>query len=182
MRTAARREAHPGVARTPGASRTSLGRCTLPFAALWLAVTACGEELGSGPPPEPLPEITVRFEYHAPTATDLEVVSRHQQCAAGIGVTHIHPSWQAFRVVELQRMGADRWVMSFDDVPVGARRIRISDPNACSSHPTGAVTALAIFANGVLLTERVETPGEGTEPGFGFVAHEDGSITSGASP
>jgi hypothetical protein len=34
-----------------------------------------------------------------------------------------------------------------------------------------------VYANDVLLTERVGTPGTGTEPGFGFSVAEDGTVT-----
>ena len=72
---------------------------------------------------------------------------------------------------------ADRWQITFDDVPVDSeQRIRISDPNACRTDPNGASTT-NIFANGVLLTRVVDTPGNGTEPGLAFTVAAGGVVT-----
>jgi len=69
------------------------------------------------------------------------------------------------------------WTGSFSDVPPGRNSVRISDANACTASSTGAVTARAVFANGILLTEIVDTPGSGIEPGFGFSVDTSGRVT-----
>lgn len=136
---------------------------------------ACGGV--EAPPNSEIPKVEVRFEYRASTEVDEAVVAANRGCANIVGPTHIHPSWQNFRTVNLQANGADLWARSFFDVPVGSARIRVSDANACDTDPNGAVTAPLIFANGVLLTKIVETPGDGiTEPGFLFTVLEDTQV------
>ena len=74
-------------------------------------------------------------------------------------------------------MAADRWELSFADVPAGPRlSLRISDGNVCDENPTGAATR-NVFANNVLLTEIVTTPGSGPEPGFAFTVDASGRVT-----
>lgn len=118
---------------------------------------------------------TITFEYVAPTSIDPATAERFPACVQGAGRTHIHPSWRDFARVDMTAAG-DRWTISFADVPVGGReRIRVSDPNACAENPTGAATR-DVFANGVRLTEIVDTPGTGTEPGLAFTVAEDGAV------
>jgi len=74
-------------------------------------------------------------------------------------------------------VGADRWEISFSDVPVNTRQsIRVSDGNVCDENPTGAATR-NVFANDVLLTDVVPTPGSGTEPGLAFTVSSTGRVT-----
>ena len=129
------------------------------------------------PPQPPRPRVTVRFEYHAPTEIDPEIARRYRSCAGLVGHTHMHASWLGFDVVPFRPEGDDLWWLSVDDVPIGYRRIRVSDANACPVHPTGAVEAHAVYANGVLLTRQVDTPGTGTEPGFSFTVDSEGVVT-----
>jgi hypothetical protein len=143
-------------------------------ALLVLLAFACGEEA-------PLPNVntgpaTVRFDYRASTTTDPLIEAEHPDCTGGVRFTHIHPSWQRYDAFALKAEGPELWTLTFEDVPMGANRIRVSDPNACTMNATGAVTATVVFANDVLLTKRVATPGTGTEPGFGFTVEENGSI------
>jgi hypothetical protein len=73
--------------------------------------------------------------------------------------------------------GADRWEISFSDVPANVRQsIRVSDGNACDENPTGAATR-NVLANDVLLRDVVPTPGSGTEPGLAFTVASDGRVT-----
>lgn len=96
---------------------------------------------------------------------------------AGVGRTHIHPSWRKFERVDLMAAGAERWEITFADVPVTQRlAIRISDGNACDENPTGAATR-DVFANDVRLLEVVPTPGSGTEPGLALTVAADGRVT-----
>ena len=77
----------------------------------------------------------------------------------------------------LQAAAPDRWELSFSDVPVGPRlSLRISDGNVRDENPTGAATR-NVFANNVLLTEIVTTPGSGPEPGFAFTVDTSARIT-----
>lgn len=136
-----------------------------------LGLLACGgtESQGSG--------IEVRFEYRESTAVDEEVVSQHSGCAALVGRTHIHPSWQGWRVFRLRPEGPTLWALTFTDVLPGPLAIRVSDANVCDENSTGAVTSRSVFANGVLLTRQVDTPGTGVEPGFAFRVDETGTVT-----
>lgn len=71
---------------------------------------------------------------------------------------------------------AHRWTITFPDVPVGAdQAIRVSDPNVCAENPTGAATE-TVFANGIRLTEVVDTPGSGNESGLRVVVDLTGRV------
>ena len=141
---------------------------------LGLAVSACDDDGGAAGPGV---ATTVEFVYLAATAIDPAVQQAFPGCVSGVGQTHIHPGWRDFVRVDMTAVGADRWEIAFDDVPVGeAQRIRISDPNVCAQNPTGAATE-NVFANDVELTRIVETPGSGIEPGLGFTVAEDGTVT-----
>ena len=142
-----------------------------------MATSGCGD--GDPLPTAPSPmRATVRFEYRAATTTNAAVAAAAPGCVNGVGRTHIHPSWRNFSVITMTASGDQLWAISFTDVPTGTRqRIRISDPNACVDNPTGAVTSMNVFANGTLLTEIVDTPGSGTEPGFAFTVDAAGNIT-----
>ena len=85
---------------------------------------------------------------------------------SGVGATHIHPSWRSFAGIPLPPVPPDRYELTFDDVPVGARvSFRINDQNSCDENPTGAVTR-NVFANDVRLVQNATTPGNGDEPGY----------------
>lgn len=147
-------------------------------ALLYLGLTgllACGGS-GSGPT-APGPAVgAVVFEYRAPTTIDEDVRRRFPECVDGVGRTHIHPGWRGFARFDMEVAGARRWTRRFEDVPVGQRqRIRISDPNTCADNPTGASTE-GVLANGVALTEVVDTPGSGVEPGLAFTLRADGTV------
>lgn len=119
---------------------------------------------------------TVSIAYVAATDTDPLVAASFPSCVSGVEHAHIHPSWRGFARTDLTD-GGDRWTATFADVPVGSRqRFRINDPNGCSENPTGAVTR-GISANGVALTDEVDTPGTGTEPGLAFTISADGTVT-----
>jgi hypothetical protein len=144
-----------------------------------LAAAACGEEDGGSDVPgaAPAPLGQASFRYEAAVATDPAVAAQAPECVAGVGRTHIHPSWRGFERIEMTPdPGGGAWTIAFDDVPVGGReRIRVSDGNVCAENPTGAATR-GVFANGVRLTEVVDTPGSGTEPGLAFTLGEDGTV------
>ena len=139
-----------------------------------LLIAACGDDPvggGSG-------TTTVEFAYSSSTSIDTTIAANFPNCVNGVGMTHIHPSWRNFTRINMFAEGTDRWTITFTDAPVGQfLRIRVSDPNECSAtNPTGAAT-LGATANGVTLTEIVETPGNGIEPGFGFEVNADGEVT-----
>jgi len=153
-------------------------RCKLNVAAcVSAAAIACGsgedEPAAAGPPRT---QATVTFVYVASTSIDRAVAEQFAACVEGAGRTHIHPSWVGFSRVDMMDAG-DRWTITFADVPVGTReRIRVSDPNVCAENPTGAATR-NVFANGVRLTDVVDTPGSGIEPGLAFAVGEDGTVS-----
>jgi hypothetical protein len=120
---------------------------------------------------------TVVISYRSSTAPRTDLAPSVQACVAGVGPTHVHPSWRGFAAFPLSAAAADRWEMSFDDAPVGPRlSLRISDGNVCDENPTGAATR-NVFANNVRLTEIVTTPGSGPEPGFAFSVDAAGRVT-----
>lgn len=119
----------------------------------------------------------VRFVYRASTAPRTDLPAAAQECVRGVGRTHIHPSWRNFDRFDMTPVGADRWEMTFNDVPTTARQaIRVSDGNVCDENATGAATR-NVFANDVLLVQVVPTPGSGTEPGLAFTVSPDGRVT-----
>lgn len=142
-----------------------------------LAAASCGSDSTAPPSPPPAPkQITVDFSYRAPTSINPTVQQQFPSCVAGVGRTHIHPSWRGYGRFDMIVTEEERWGISFDDVTVGrSYRIRISDPNACATDPNGASTR-NVFANGVQLTRIVDTPGNGPEPGLAFTVTEDGQI------
>lgn len=143
-----------------------------------LTLGACGDGDVETTMPNPTPtHVTVTFEYRAPTRLDPAVAAAAPDCVNGVGQTHIHPSWRGFARVNLTAEGDMLWTGSFSDVPVGRNSVRISDANACTPNSTGAVTARAVFANGTLLTQIVDTPGSGIEPGFAFSVDASGRVT-----
>lgn len=131
-------------------------------------LTRCAE-----PEPEevaPPKKAEVTFVYKASTERNLEVAD------CGVGETHIHPSWQSYEKVNFTAYGPMEWRRTFSGVPVGERlRIRVSDANHCDRDPNGASTE-NVFANGVLLTKIVDTPGTGIEPGLSLLVEEDGTV------
>jgi hypothetical protein len=147
-------------------------RATLPLTALAAALAAaCGD--GDGAPRQ---QAAVTIRYEAAVAVDPDVAAAAPACVSGVGQTHVHPSWRGFERVDLTADAAG-WSVTFADVPVGSReRIRVNDPNACTENPTGAVTR-NVLANGVPLTDVVDTPGSGTEPGLALTVAEDGGVT-----
>lgn len=137
--------------------------------------TGCG---GDSEPTRPTGSLaTVRFVYRAATAPRTDLPPSARECVAGVGRTHIHPSWRAFDRIEMNPIGTDRWEIGFADAPAGVRlSIRVSDGNACDQNATGAATR-NVFANDVLLVEIVPTPGSGIEPGLAFTVSADGRVT-----
>jgi len=133
-----------------------------------LSGAACGGDGGSSTT-EPPTLVVVEFVYEAATEVELEVLQQFPQCVLAILKTHIHPSWRNFERIEMTADSADRWSITFTDVPVDSeQQIRISDPNVCASDPNGASTE-NVFANGTLLLRVVDTPGNGSEPGLAFI-------------
>jgi hypothetical protein len=148
----------------------------LAFCAAILAAGCGGSEDAATPTSPTSPRATVRIVYRAPVAARTDLPQSAATCVSGVGVTHIHPSWRTFTAVPLQA-ASDRWEITFTDVPTTARQsIRISDGNVCDENPTGAATR-NVFANDVLLTDIVTTPGSGPEPGFGFGVDTAGRVT-----
>jgi hypothetical protein len=134
---------------------------------------ACGDSYDPTPSAD---FATVTLVYRASTSARTDLPASAQACAQGATPTHTHPSWRSFVAVPLQAVPPDRWQVVFTDVPVGVVvSLRVNDPNACDENATGAVTR-NIFANDVLLTTAVTTPGSGPEPGFSFTVTAQGEI------
>lgn len=147
-----------------------------------ILAVGCGSTEPSSSPTAPTSSTgaaaaTARFVYRASTSPRTDLPASTQSCVQGVGRTHIHPSWRGFERIDMTAVGADRWEISFSDVPTNARQsIRVSDGNACDENPTGAATR-NVFANDVLLVEIVPTPGSGTEPGLAFTVASNGRVT-----
>ena len=119
----------------------------------------------------------VEFVYQASTSIDPDVAAAHTACIAGVGQTHIHPSWLNFSRINMRAVGVKRWEITFEDVPIDMlQSIRVSDPNVCADNPTGASTQ-NVSANAVLLTDVVDTPGSGIEPGLSFTVDANRQVT-----
>ena len=147
------------------------------IAGLALPLAACdnesGGDTGLGPGPS---NATVEFVYLASTEIDPAVLNDFPACVNGVGRTHIHPSWRNFNRIDMTPVGEDRWEISFVDVPTDELlSIRVSDPNTCAENPTGASTE-NVFANDVRLTNIVDTPGSGIEPGLSFTVMDAGTV------
>jgi hypothetical protein len=142
-----------------------------------LAVTVSGCDDG-GPPTSPgATEATVRIVYRGSTSRRADLPASANDCVQGVGVTHTHPSWRNFASIPLQPVPPDRYEISFNDVPVGARvSFRVNDQNSCDLNPTGAVLR-NVFVNDVELAQNTTTPGNGDEPGFAFSVDANGRVT-----
>ena len=138
-----------------------------------LALVACEQTPGS--PTETT--ATVRIVFLGSTTRRADLPASAQACVAGVGPTHVHPSWRDFAALPLQAVPPDRYEISFSDVPVGARvSFRVNDQNACDENPTGAVTR-NVFANDVRLAQNATTPGNGDEPGYALTVAANGTIS-----
>ena len=148
--------------------------CGRVAALLLVSAVACS----SSDPIGPSVQVTVvEFVYQASTSIDPDVAANHAACVAGVGQTHIHPSWLNFSRISMRAVGVGRWEITFDNVPIEMlQSIRVSDPNVCADNPTGAATQ-NVSANAVLLANVVDTPGSGVEPGLSFTVDADGQVT-----
>jgi len=151
-----------------------MDRQTIALAVLTLVIAVgCDENSG---PSSPSTAATVRIVFMGSTARRTNLPPFADACVTGVGMTHIHPSWQGFAATPLQPVPPDRYEISFGDVPVETRvSFRINDQNSCDENPTGAVTR-NIFANDVRLVQNTTTPGNGDEPGFAFTVARGGSV------
>jgi len=139
-----------------------------------LAATAC-DDSPSGPSPSTPP--TLRIVFLGSTTRRSDLPSSAQACVAGVGATHIHPSWRNFAGIPLQPVPPDRYEITFNDVPVGIRvSFRVNDQNSCDENPTGAVTR-NVLANNVRLIQNTTTPGNGDEPGYALTVSANGTIS-----
>lgn len=145
---------------------------------LALALGCGGSDSSNGPDAEPLVLVTVTFSYFASTTLNPDVPNDHPGCFGAVSPTHIHASWdRGFSLRRLSPVADNEWSTVYDDVPTHRRNaIRVNDPNNCVFDPLGAVTS-DVYANGVLLTDIVDTPGMGPEPGFAFDVDADGVVT-----
>ncbi len=146
-----------------------------PIAVLLLVgVVACFSSDTNGPTVQ---VTVVEFVYQASTSIDADVTAAYAACVAGVGQTHIHPSWLNFSRIDMTAVGAERWEITFENVPSDVlQSIRVSDPNVCADNRTGAATQ-NVSANAVLLTNVVDTPGNGVEPGLSFTVDANRQVT-----
>jgi len=139
-----------------------------------LACLACKEQPSS---PSPSTVATVRIVFLGSTTRRADLPPSAQACVAGVGATHIHPSWRSFGGIQLQAVPPDRYEITFNDAPVGTRvSFRVNDQNSCDENPTGAVTR-NIFANQVRLIQNTTTPGNGDEPGYALTVAANSTIS-----
>ena len=140
-----------------------------------VAVSACGESSSSTSPSSTV--ATVRIVFLGSTTRRSDLPASVLACADGAGATHIHPSWRSFAAIPLQPVPPDRYQIVFDDVPVATRvTFRINDQNSCDENSTGAVTR-NVLLNDVRLTQNTTTPGNGDEPGYGFMVASNGTVS-----
>jgi hypothetical protein len=138
-----------------------------------LVAVACGRSSSS---PSSTPP-TLKIVFRGSTTRRADLSAAGMSCAAGVGLTHTHPSWRAFAAIPLTAVPPDRYEITFDDVPIDARMsFRVNDQNFCDENPTGAVTR-NVFANDVELRQNTTTPGNGDEPGYSFVLAANGRVT-----
>lgn len=120
---------------------------------------------------------TVRIVFLGSTTRRSDLPASAQACAAGVGATHIHPSWRSFAGIPLQSVPPDRYEITFNDVPIATRvSFRVNDQNSCDENPTGAVTR-NVFANDTRLVQNITTPGNGDEPGYALMVSANGRIS-----
>ena len=143
-------------------------------ALLLLGAVACISSDTNGPTVQ---VTVVEFVYQASTSIDPDVAAAHAACVGGVGQTHIHPSWLNFSRIDMRAVGVERWEITFENVPIDVlQSIRVSDPNVCADNPTGAATQ-NVSANAVILTNVVDTPGSGVEPGLSFTVDANRQVT-----
>jgi hypothetical protein len=138
------------------------------------AFLACDDNPAA--PSEPT-AVALRVVFAGSTTRRTDLPASAQDCVAGVGATHIHPSWRNFAAIPLQAVPPDRYQITLDDVPIGTRvSFRVNDQNSCDENPTGAVTR-NVFANDVRLVQNTTTPGNGDEPGYALTVLSNGAIT-----
>jgi hypothetical protein len=120
---------------------------------------------------------TVRIVFLGSTTRRSDLPASAQACVSGVGATHIHPSWRNFAAISLTPVPPDRYEITFNDVPGGARvSFRINDQNSCDENPTGAITR-NVLANDVRLVQNTTTPGNGDEPGYAITVAANGTVS-----
>lgn len=140
-----------------------------------MALAACDETTAPSSVSTQSPPVEIVFLGVTAQRTDLPPSA--QACLDGVGVTHIHPSWQQFASIPMQALPPDRYAIPFTNVPTGTRvSFRINDQNYCDQNPTGAVTR-NVLVNGVPVAQNATTPGNGAEPGFAFTLSPNGTVT-----
>ena len=120
---------------------------------------------------------TVRIVFLGSTTRRSDLPASAQACVAGVGATHIHPSWRSFGGLPLQPVPPDRYEITFNDVAIGTRvSFRLNDQKSCDENGTGAVTR-NVFANDVRLVQNTTTPGNGDEPGYALTVAANWAIS-----
>jgi len=120
---------------------------------------------------------TVRIVFLGSTTRRSDLPASAQGCVAGVGATHIHPSWRSFTGIPLQPVPPDWYEITFNDVPIATRvSFRVNDQNSCGENPTGAVTR-NVLANDVRLVQNTTTPGNGDEPGYALTIAANGTVS-----
>lgn len=144
--------------------------------AAWVGIAALSGGCVSKSPVAPgTPTTSVRFVFNGPTTRRPDLTRAQEDCARfTVGPTHVHLSWRNFESVDMTAVGADRWQVSVEGVPVGTRlSVMVADQNACAEDPQGWVTH-DVLANDVPLTQIVNV---NNGKGFGFTVASDGRVT-----
>ena len=148
-----------------------LDRRRIGAVALAVATAACNETTPTGAAP------TLNVVFRGSTTRRADLPASAQACVAGVGATHIHPSWHNYASTVLRAVPPDRYEITLTDVPIDTRvSFRVNDQNSCDLNPTGAVIR-NVFANGVELVQNTLTPGSGDEPGYALTVSSSGRVS-----
>lgn len=129
-------------------------------------------------PVSPTPTKSVEIVYRGLVSLRPDFPDAFRDCASGVLVTRVHPSWRGYAAVPMSAvLTLDAWNFTFQDVPVNETvRFRINDKNWCDQNATATVLR-DVSANGVSLTPNATTPGPaGDEPGFAFTVDASGVV------
>ena len=122
--------------------------------AIGASLASCGGG-GNALPTGPSPVSTsVELLYEVTTAAASEALG----CE---GQVRVYPSWWGFAQVTMVPAAGNRFVLLFEDVPIGEQRLNVVASESCAGG--------SLVANGVRLADEAEA--------FTFTLHPDGRVT-----